>query len=679
MQIMRQEGRKLFFHQRIAIWLVLIILLKILSAYHGAEKAEPNLPEEYPAYFRMLGGKVTEEKRKRIDKRYQSLSTVPGQINHLEDDYESGKISQREYLKRMANLSRIKKEERCIKLFYNRYEYACKDIEHRYIVQDAAWEELLAKERLDFLLVLFLFLMTVPLFCEEYQSEMQTLQVCSVGRRAVPAVKMILAAGVALLVSFLFSVIEYIAYTCHLGGEYSHAPIQSLEFFEESSLPFSFLELWGLQTVCKMAGAVFLVLVIMAISVVAKKSLLTVIGSVLTVVIPAAISNMPKMKYVLPFPAGLLYGNGYFFPDQYDYDLSETDAVEKIVTFKAFSWREIPLLGILFLLCMVLLAYFSIRRYQNKAFWGKFAVRRYGRANGKMHMPHAFMGICMILLPLLSGICLSSCGLKESEEKEIFYEYSTSADELINQRYRFTLEDNNILIHHLDTGEETYLLRDVFVQAGEGERYELSAYLTEDYLYYAKDTERELLLYKVNLSDFSSECIYQKECDAVNVCYDLELVSPRGFYVYDIFSQENYFIDWEGGDWTRIDAASSLYAAEYGDVVYYEDMESHIACYDVRTGKKKVFSDIVIRSGFSTISSAFYIYGDLCFYNNMLDHDDIYCYHFSTGENELFMKKEKAKTFWCDDVSFYYTDADGRVMERNLETGEERMQRELGE
>lgn len=671
----------MFFHQRMMLWLVLVILLKILGTFYGAEKSEPDLPEEYPAYFRILGGKVTEEKRQYIEQRYRNLSTVPGQINDLEDDYESGKIGRRDYLDRIAELSKIKKEERCIKLFYNRYEYASKDTDRRYIVQDAAWEELLTKEHLDFLLILFLFLMAVPLFCEEYQSEMQMLQVCSVGRRIVPVVKMILMAGVALLTAFLFSVTEYFAYTSQLGGEYSHAPIQSLTFFEESSLPFSFLELWGFQTACRMFGAVFLVLVIMAVSILVKKNLLTVIGSVLTVVIPAAISNVPKIKYILPCPAGLLYGAGYFYPNQYDYDLTEDgDVVEKILVFKAFSWRELALLGIFFLLCMVLLVCFGIHCYQNKYLWKEFVMRRHGKGSGKMKvLRQIFMSACMALLSLLSAICLPGCGLKEVNGGESFYENSSSGNSLINHRYRFTVENNNILMHDLKTGKESYLLRDVFVQAGEGENYELSAYVTEDYLYYGKDTDTELLIYRVDLSDFSSKCIYQKECDEINVRYELELVSSRAFYVYDIFHCENYCIDREDGSWTRFNAASGLYAAEYGNVVYYEDMESRIACFDARTGKEKAFPKIAIRSQFSATSSAFHIYGNRCFYTNMLDHDNIYCYHISTGENKLFMKGKKWSSFWCDDVSFYYIDDGGRLMEVNFETGEERLVRELGD
>ena len=36
------------------------------------KNTEPDLPEEYPAYFQVLGGKVTEAKKQYIDKNYHN-------------------------------------------------------------------------------------------------------------------------------------------------------------------------------------------------------------------------------------------------------------------------------------------------------------------------------------------------------------------------------------------------------------------------------------------------------------------------------------------------------------------------------------------------------------------------------------------------------------------------------
>ena len=120
-----------------------------------------------------------------------------------------------------------------------------------------------------------------------------------------------------------------------------------------------------------------------------------------------------------------------------------------------------------------------------------------------------------------------------------------------------------------------------------------------------------------------------KKYGSIDVSYDLMLVSANAFFVNDSINQKCYCINREDGQWQKINTAGGLYAADFGNVVYYENMESHIASYNVITGRETVYTDISLRSQFSIKNSAFYIYGDFCFYTNMLDNDNIYCYQFS--------------------------------------------------
>ena len=135
-QVILLEGKKIFIHQKVFLWLVLFFCLKFFSVIYIVKNTEPDLPEEYPAYFQVLGGKVTEAKKQYINKKYQSLSAIPKKINDLEDKYQNREIASEEYLDKLSRYSRIKQEQDCIKLFYNKYQYASADKEKRYIVQD---------------------------------------------------------------------------------------------------------------------------------------------------------------------------------------------------------------------------------------------------------------------------------------------------------------------------------------------------------------------------------------------------------------------------------------------------------------------------------------------------------------------------------------------------------------
>ena len=683
MQMILQEAKKLLIYQKVLLWFFLFIGLKLFSVSYVAINTEMNLPEGYSAYFKILGGRVTKTKIQYIEQKYQSLSVIPKEINKLEEAYQNGEINRIEYLDKLVKFSKIKQEEACIKLFYNKYMYAEENLNKRYIVQDTAWEELLTKEYLDWLLIIFLFVMTVPVFCEEYQSEMHLLQICSVRKGAVPVAKILLVTGLAVLATFFFGVIEYYVYTKYLGGEYPYAPIQSLEFFEESILPFSFLELRVCLTVCKMFGAMLLVLIIMAVSIMVKKSLLAMLGSILTVIIPAAISNVPKVKYLLPCPAGLLYAVGYFYPNLYDYQLSEEiDVVEKVVSFVAFERKELVRIGMIFLILLLLFIFFIIISYQKKRLLNVFLItdKRKKEKGISVVLPF-YIKICMIILLLLLLLGLSSCGGKKQYIEETFYENSCNANGQMNTKYHFTVEDNNILIYNLKTKEETYLFRDVFLQQEKTENCTLSIYTTEDYLYYGKDYDNEFQVYKVNLSDFSSKCIYQYTYNHnyMYSSYDLMLVTQHAFFVNDAINQVCYCIDRRDKNWKEIKTVGGLYAVNYGNIIYYENMESHVVSYNVLTGKETVYSDIFLRSQFSVKSSSFYIYGDLCFYTNMLDKDNIYCYQFSTGENQFFLCKNKINSFWCDYYFFYYVESDGKLLEIDIKNKEKKILWELDE
>lgn len=675
MQMILQEGKKLLIYQKIFLWLILFISLKLCGVFYVANSSEPDLPEKFHVYFRILGGQITETKKQYIERKYQDLFAIPMEINNLEDDYQNGKIAYDKYLDKLAKYSKIKQEEACIKWFYNKFQYASQDKDRRYIVQDDAWIELLTKEHMDWLLVVFLFVMTVPVFYDEYNSEMQMIQICSMRKGDVLIAKIVLVIGFALLMTLIFNIMEYYVYTIYMGGEYPYAPIQSLEFFEESSLPFSFFQMWELQTVCKMFGAVLLVLVIMAVSIMVKRSLLTIIGSALTIIIPVTVSDSSKLKYLLPFPAGLFYAVGYFYPDLYDYQLSnEIDVVEKTVSFAAFERKELVGIGGTFGLLLILLIIIIIIRYHNKSLWNIDFMRHNMKNRGGINVIlFIFIKIGVIMLLLFSVLGLSGCGAKDVDIKESFYENSCNANEQTNTRYYFSVEENNILVYNLKTKEETCLFRDVFLQQENIEDCTLSVYTTEDYLYYGKDFNNEIHIYRVNLSDFSSECIYQKEYNFLDADYCLMLVTAHAYFVNDAINQECYCIDRGNGNWRKINTVGGLYATDYGNVVFYENMDSHIVSYDVITGKETIYPDIFLRSQFSVKSSIFYIFGDFCFYTNMLADDNIFCYQFSTGNNEFFISKEEINSFWCDDTFFYYIESNGRLMEINIKSRERRV------
>ena len=65
-------------------------------------------------------------------------------------------------------------------------------------------------------------------------------------------------------------------------------------------------------------------------------------------------------------------------------------------------------------------------------------------------------------------------------------------------------------------------------------------------------------------------CVFIKKYGSIDVSYDLMLVSANAFFVNDSINQKCYCINREDGQWQKINTAGGLYAADFGNVVYYE-------------------------------------------------------------------------------------------------------------
>jgi hypothetical protein len=217
--------------------IVFFVLLKAGSLFFLCDARPEYDSTEYRIYLEQFGGRSDEEKQDAFDEIYQKLLSASGNINDLEDDYAQGQISQKEYLEQLSQVTKYKNEESVIKTFREKMVYASEDEQKHFVIHDYGWTQLLTEEHPDFLLVVLLFLLMVPVWCREYETEMYYLQLCSRnGRTRLTAVKIVMGSIMAVLLSLAFSLMEYLYYMANGGMEYGYAPVQSLAFFYESSL-----------------------------------------------------------------------------------------------------------------------------------------------------------------------------------------------------------------------------------------------------------------------------------------------------------------------------------------------------------------------------------------------------------------------------------------------------------
>jgi hypothetical protein len=439
---------------------------------------------------------------------------------------------------------------------------------------------------------------------------------------------------------------EYLYYMANGGMEYGYAPVQSLAFFEESTLNLSLSGLWGCIVVCRAVGAIFLCLMIYFVSICVKRSLLSVVTNAALLVIPVCFSNVANWKYLLPLPTGLLYATGYFFPDIYDYripdDMESFSEIEKYVSFPAFTQGERVVVFSFILIIMVVLVFLIFAGFLGKC-------RRVGRGNRDNRHPASRRPaakkkkfLCLIMLPAAMSL-MTGCVCEQPADDETFSR-NMYVCESTTDRYSFSAEEANIMAEDLETGETFPVLRDVFlrVSADEDDESRLSLFATENYLFYSKFEGNEWQIHRVRLTDFEDTCTYTTEVEDADACsYYLTQVSAENYFLSDALSQESFYINRKTGKWTSLGIVGFLTLGDYGKTVYYEDKNSRLTAYDVDTQEKTVYDDLVLPSPYSTRTggSSYYIEGDYCYYRNMLDNDYIYRYCFSDGSNKLYSSK----------------------------------------
>lgn len=370
---MWKEMRKFFIRQYVLIWLVVFFCLKVISTYFFSDADEVENREIYYSYLDEFGGKLDAQKEEALLARYDEFNQSSAKLNELEQQYDEGEITQEDYLQQLSEVAKIKQEGEVVKLFHSKYEYAAENPKTHYIMDENGWTQLLTEEHLDYLLVLLLFLISVPMFCSEYETEMNVLQLCSKnGRERLTLLKILLLGLVAMAVAFLFSLVDFCFYQQKYGLALGDAPMQSLQFFEESIHHFTLMQLWWMVTFTRMVGALFLSMMILAVSVVVKKSLLSIVVNALLVSLPIVFSNSARLKYMLPLPTGLLYGTGYYFSDIYEYSY-EAGEMEKNVSFQSFTQRQLGLIAgmtavvLIGLIFVVVWKYLDLHIHRKKA------------------------------------------------------------------------------------------------------------------------------------------------------------------------------------------------------------------------------------------------------------------------------------------------------------------------
>ena len=458
------EVKKIMLHQKGLLYIALVLLIGtvwLTVSDRPIDNAMEQYKNEYEWYLEKVNGYCTDESSLYLEQEAGRIAEAKKKQSTLLENYYNGKISESEYRKENQKIEKILEHQNGFEVIYQQYLYICENTENRCFLQTNGWMGLLGKDTLNFILFFGILLLVTPVFCSEYSCQMDTLILTSRKGRKSSVYKLIIMIAVVLFLSLSISLIEYGFYRLKYGLPNGDDPIQSIRCFAGSSKSISLFEAYLSIGLLQMFGSVFLTILLMFISVLAKSYAITLLTGAVSMIVPY-IGLSKTSIYRLPLPLPFLLGTDFFAGNIVLSDSLTGD--DKIIFAEVDMVTLLILLFVSILLCS-LAAVWILRCNSN----------RWRMKSGQKKRAAA--------LAVMFGLALAVTGCSGREKTESIV-YNSSADyncmgyEIIQDAETFDYDLKNI-----STGETYPLVRSPMFGVFSDEEVR-AFYMCPPYLYY---------------------------------------------------------------------------------------------------------------------------------------------------------------------------------------------------
>lgn len=564
------EWKKLLIKQKGLFIIGLMILLKViltLQQGYDSDMIIDRNPEAYATYINLFEGKLTEAKEQQLKDEYYAVTNAKVELEELIQKWKSGSIGKESYEQASAQYYERLKNQAVFNKIYNQYYYAKENPEKRYLMDERGWETLLSNSMPDFVLLLTLIIVLTPLFCYEYENEMDMLLLSSSkGKYQTGVAKLTIAAILAATITLLFTVIEYVSLAWHVGMENGHFPLQSLQFFASSAYDITLNQALLLLVFIRMIGAILFAGCICLVSIISKKTIITLFVSSILVFLPYILFSNKILLYYLPLPSGLLIGTGYLWGTIYNSILTDQGDIEKIVQFQAIRKEMFLLLMGGYIIEIILVYLYSLKKYAKLILRTQLKYKKWKKSP-----------LTLIFL-LISSLIISGCENQDKEGDLFTYESDgpSGSRETAGYAINLDVEKNIITARHIGTDEEIILTREPFEQ----EEIINTIFIRDGWCYYVTkivDVEG-IRIYGINLKDFQQKVIYNSVHEN----------SEDFFGLYEN-TKDLFEITTNNSDWKEFNQIYSQvsYLVVNDNNIYYV-MNSELVQINRKTGKEKI-------------------------------------------------------------------------------------------
>lgn len=593
---------------------MLIIVLNGLIAFFGEPSRSVDMTIEankssYVLLMHKIFGKNNAYKTNSINDLVKEVNDANNKILKKADKYESGEISQTDYIDYSFKLSEILSQKDIVERINSQKEYVTQDQKHRYYIYENGWTNLLQNTGIDILLFIFILLSITPIFCNEYETGMNELNlISSGGYKCLYANKILAGISITSLLSIILSAENICINNWRFGLDGTEYPLQSLRIFEDFATEISIKNWLILYVLLGMMSAIYISILVMFLSVITRKVVNTILITISILFFPLFVLEEINM-YKIPLPINFLRKQGYILGIY----SSQTGKNE------FFNINEIMRILISTLIICIILIIIGKKFYGNIR---KIKVIR------KYRITYAFMIITLLF---------TGCEKKENTSEHIFnnigwgmlFVYDNNVIKNVDNQIQLKKNKNNV-----------DLIRDPFMK-GKQRDMKINGmcgnllYITMEY-----DTG-DYDIISVNTNNYESKIIYKKHWNFVDG------------YNYLGIKSENL-------------NSNSIQNSERVSTCFYENKKLYILSdeylyeTDCKTGKRKIIIEDVNDSVIS------YINGRIYYVNKTFN---LMSYNVKNKKTEVVDSGLVTRIFALkNDILIQYTSK--QIVARNYKTGE---------
>lgn len=674
MQSFIYELKKMLIYRRgflIISSFLLFSLLWLVMTDQPQNREMMQYQEEYSWYLKKVTGAHTQEKASYLEQEAQRINSALNTQKKLLDLYYAGQISEEEFQSQYAQQEEIIKRKDGFEVLYDQYLYVCENKENHYFLQTNGWSGLLSQNVFPFPLFLVLLLTIIPIFCSEYNCQMDGLiRTMQNGNKNVLH-KILLALFTAIFLSMAESALRFLFFAAKYGLPHGDYPIQSIPYFGDYSQTLSLMGGYWTISALRCFGSIILTVLILLLSVLLKKYALTMLVTAASTILPYIGLTMTQI-YHLPLPLTFFLSTNFFIGSIYD---SDPLTGEQVTIFKEISHMELSVLSAIMLLSCIGALMLIWKKNLNHFSIAQKKGRYYRRMTGSL-----------CLLPLLSG-----CANISDQPNDIAIYNSTDSRSAHTGEYEVVFDDEtqSYLLYNQAKDETLDLNRSVFAKNTNTGKIR-SIFCSGQYVYYLQlrtesyidrvgiynSTAEIVSIIELNTETFEQQIVFEQMATPGRSVFGVEyqtddkwgfILETTGFFLNgsSIFFHSNSSIrkvDRETNQISIIDIPMDKNIAFDGRNIFYIDSLSMLIKYDTQNAVHTSYQDVIAYNFFLTEQKIYFI--------NRTDDDKIYVCDLD-GSNIQKIIDVPAIYLTFDNNTIYFTaKKDGQRYCVDIETGD---------